>query len=495
MDNDDDDTNLPRHLTSSLLAALSDRIRSIDALQALVQPVLRCFGLVVHVDDTHDNRDAWTALTQQQKEYILRVSLLAEIQRILLARVAVDWLHHLRHTGPDSENTILRPLFCPPLPPPSPSSPPYAQAVALSAYPVLLETACSDSESRRTSSSSKARRAGLISAERSTTTNTAMDDPQPHPIARSTALAYLADLTNSYGLDTLFRHFFPPAQTPQALQKGRMPQSQSQSRALLDWQAFVALYLSIPARVANIPLDSRKTIPPGLEWRAFLLTASRQAETLLSEPVVEVQRENHTQALAYLLQKLARSGFVAHAPGQLSFWPAIWRPLRRSLLPSPSCKRKHARSSWPEAIGLLPSLDMSSVSTAFFSQLQALRLGHGTAADGEAPTPSQCIKQAALLALHVFGSLTLDMHADADANDRWTLVVHKCLLQRQGWDQGIARVLVAWAALSPPAGALKDNAGTGKTATALGRLLEEVSSVWTDKAVITRGGNAFHACG
>jgi hypothetical protein len=436
-----------RQLVDSLCASLQGNIASLDALQGLLEPVLACFQLVEPSlsppssgSINGSNAERWQALTDENKAYILRTSF-SDIQRVLATKIVVDWHHQLSATAVNGNllQKLWKPFFCPSTPTSTEASP-YAVQVALSAYPVLLEIVANK----------PTRLQGLSSVQ---------IKPTPlHPLVLSTATATLADLSQSFNTRIVFQYYL---QNPT-------------SRTLLDWQAFVNLYTSIPTRIANLPsATSRSEIDSRLEWRTFFLRLSRDTEILFGE---SDSQEIRIQSLSFLLSKLIKSGFLQPSPGYSSFWPAIWQPLQTRLISTSASAQDIASASrnWQTCLANLISSDLATFASTFFVHCQNLL----EVSDGD--MQAKLVKRFAVLAMRIFANF------NAEGTEMvWDILVKSILLERQIWQEEMARMLVAWAALSD------EQDGQHEAAC---RLIDLVLPLWADRSVVEKGSESYHAC-
>lgn len=375
----------------------------------------------------------WDNLTHEQRQYILRTSF-GDIQRVLATKIIVDW--HAQLDREDLVDTLWKPFFVPWASATS-GSQRYAAQVALSTYPVLLQV---------------------------------LANKPLHPLVRQLALKTLADLTHAYNVRSTYAYYFAK----------RSPGHDG--LALLDWQSFVNLYISIPSRIANLASTSTEELDTRLEWRSFFSRLSGDVEILFGDTAASGLDTTSPTAFEYLLSKLARSGFCQpFLAGQLSFWPAIWRPLQlRLVTTSPQS------SAWPVVMSNLTSSDLATLAIGFFVQCQAvLAVDRGPAEEDK----RRIINRLALLARAIFGSLE---GSTCQSESLWDVVVQPILLERPGWSEDIGRLLVAWAALSDMETA--PNATQEAKFIARTKLLDGTMKTWADRSVIDNGTEAHHLC-
>lgn len=392
-----------RQLVEHLCSSLSSPIQSIDDLAALLGPPLCGLGLVDQAStssagahSSSSSTSPWTRLTESDRIHILKNSF-AAVQKVILTEIAVNWSHHLR-----KENLLQQlwtPYFCPN---PSGDDGPnqYARGLAsLSAYTTLLEVI---------SGNTNAIRAGLSST-------TTLPGPV-HPAVLDLALSTLEQLASAYGLNRLYSVIFHAPLT---------------SRQILEWQTFVNQLFSVPAKCANLESHSaHNAARPDLEWTAFLTKASNDYVALISASSVERNEPSTQQAFAYVMRKLARSGFLTPTTRGQSFWKAVMPTLRSSLLSQPNPPSQSR--SWQSVMQAMTTQDLASISASLFLYVDS----HHPSTSGDV---RRTVQRDAILICRFLGQLK------EDRPDLWDVVVTKTLLQAARYTPFMARVLVAWA--------------------------------------------------
>lgn len=376
-----------RQAAQTLRDALQTPFGSLEELcQVLAQP-LYAFDLIsqptyaAHKAARDD--DTWLQLDSADKAYIIKVYW-SQFQEILATKVVVDWLHELRKAHLD--NALWIPFFCPP------KASDYALQIARISLTTLLSI-LGNKPSKEKLSSVVQKKTVL---------------PE---FVRDTCMFLLQQQIKQF---TLFDYF-----------RGLYVASAGSRKGLPEWQAFVDVYFSLPAKVSNTTLDGRG-VPTMLEWRAFCVSLSRQLEQVMCATSLEAKANLCLPGLSYAIAKIARSGFMGFDKGHTSFWSAILPKLKHRLL----------SSSYKQQIGQLWQAVTADLSTAdfrtfFLSLISALDDGNGHEA-----IPRE-IKQASVLLTRLIGG------AQVDDGRAFPIAIRGVLLAR-AWKSSMARILVLW---------------------------------------------------
>lgn len=439
-----------RQLAQQLLDTLTHtRIDSLEGLEAILRPPAESYRLLAPRTGGHAApSNEWLDLSTQDKAYILRVYF-ARIQHVLATKIAVDWLAQLR-ANPGGEDIWLA-YFGLGL-----SSSAYSATAARLTLSTLLAVLSNKPPSK-----------GLSSVQ-SRTSNTPL-----HPIVVNACFHILAGIVKTYTLKAYHNDIF----------------RDNSSRSQLEWESFINLYISLPAKLAN--LDRNTDIPECLEWRAFLLTATHGFEVLVADEA-KASHSANVPSLTYLVGKFVRSGFIAYTPGPTNFWQAILPKLKRRLLSGFEDVHGSLYTAWAVIVQDLSSPDLVALSKNLVTCLSDEL--------GNASQPLR-YKQSAVLLVRVLGPLR------SASTTLWDVVVQKVFLEKQNASLGVGRLLVAWVLCSndndvsargeSSAWRLVENChepDVCATASALSTLLQRLVPIWCDKQTIERSSPSYNAC-
>ena len=374
-----------RHLAQTLLTALQGKFDDVEHLQRTLEPVLAAFGLA---DGHADTASSWHTLTSEDKSYILRTSW-PLLQRELATCIVVDWLPQLQQH--DMVQTLWLPFFVP-----SALQGIYATAVAVSAYAVFGDIVTNK----------------LVKNGLSSTSSMATGVPE---IVRRQALETLSELVRKYDLANIFAH---------------VRSQDTQAKWIHDWRTIVVMYLALPGKLAAQDTKTSSALPDNLNWRP---TCSRASQSLIKiVQSLNTQQTIQLQAISFLLSKLIRSGFFAPIVGLASFWTTTFSNLSRLTV-----SEQPAESFVDRWIGIVKHLVSSD-----FATLSTTLLEHVQHTLGNEPNPA-AVRRTATLLMRLLGP------AQAGDTSVWELCVQRTLLERPGWHESMARVLVCWVKLSP----------------------------------------------